>query len=90
MADDNELHGAAAELVENLKELDPNFFNIDFNDLEDMVEFGGGNFGEIFKGNFFGTEVAVKRLLDVDDEDMHKYIEREMMTLRFASRIAMS
>jgi hypothetical protein len=29
-----------------------------------------------------GTTVAVKQLLDVDDEDMHKYIEREMLTLR--------
>lgn len=41
-----------------------------------------GNFGRIFKASYFGTSVAVKQLLDVDDEDMHKYIIREMLTLR--------
>ena len=29
-----------------------------------------------------GIEVAVKKMLDVDDEDMHKYITREMLTVR--------
>eukprot|EP01104_Vermistella_antarctica_P021201 TRINITY_DN941_c0_g1_i2.p1 TRINITY_DN941_c0_g1~~TRINITY_DN941_c0_g1_i2.p1 ORF type:complete len:387 (-),score=111.37 TRINITY_DN941_c0_g1_i2:105-1265(-) len=79
---ENELTGAAGDLVETLKEIDPHMFNIEYHELENMEEFGGGNFGEIYKGNYFGTTVAVKRLLDVDDEDMHKYIERETVTLR--------
>eukprot|EP00010_Vexillifera_abyssalis_P003698 CAMPEP_0201553242 /NCGR_PEP_ID=MMETSP0173_2-20130828/19526_1 /ASSEMBLY_ACC=CAM_ASM_000268 /TAXON_ID=218659 /ORGANISM="Vexillifera sp., Strain DIVA3 564/2" /LENGTH=927 /DNA_ID=CAMNT_0047963879 /DNA_START=36 /DNA_END=2819 /DNA_ORIENTATION=- len=69
-------------LVEKLEEYDPRIFNIDFNDLEDLQKIGGGNFGAVWKSMYFGTEVAVKQLLDIDDEDMHKYITREMLTLR--------
>jgi hypothetical protein len=48
----------------------------------DFKKIGEGNFGRIWRGDYLGTTVAVKQLLDVDDEDMHKYIEREMLTLR--------
>lgn len=71
-----------ALLVEQLEEYDPRIFNIDFNDLSDLKRIGGGNFGQVWKANYFGTKVAVKQLLDVDDADMHKYITREMLTLR--------
>jgi LIM domain kinase 1 len=50
--------------------------------LENIKQIGGGNFGQVSRGTYFGTEVAIKQLLDVDDKDMHKYIEREMATLR--------
>ena len=71
-----------ALLVEQLEEYDPRIFNIDFNDLGDLKRIGGGNFGQVWKANYFGTKVAVKQLLDIDDADMHKYITREMLTLR--------
>jgi Protein tyrosine and serine/threonine kinase len=75
--------GMARELlVEQLEEYDPRIFNIDFGDLEDLKRIGGGNFGQVWKAMYFGTKVAVKQLLDIDDQDMHKYITREMLTLR--------
>jgi len=73
---------AATELVKKINSLDPTIFNIDYRDLENVIQIGGGNFGQVSKGTYFGTEVAIKQLLDVDDKDMHKYIEREMATLR--------
>jgi len=73
---------AATELVKKINSLDPTIFNIDYRDLENVQQIGGGNFGQVSKGTYFGTEVAIKQLLDVDDKDMHKYIEREMATLR--------
>jgi len=72
----------ATELVRKINSLDPGIFNIDYRDLENVTNIGGGNFGQVSKGTYFGTEVAIKQLLDVDDKDMHKYIEREMATLR--------
>jgi LIM domain kinase 1 len=72
----------ATELVRKINSLNPGIFNIDYKDLENVVQIGGGNFGQVSKGTYFGTEVAIKQLLDVDDKDMHKYIEREMQTLR--------
>jgi len=73
---------AANELVRRIHNLDPSIFNVDYKDLENVVQIGGGNFGQVSKGTYYGTEVAIKQLLDVDDKDMHKYIEREMATLR--------
>eukprot|EP01103_Thecamoeba_quadrilineata_P013212 TRINITY_DN359_c0_g1_i1.p1 TRINITY_DN359_c0_g1~~TRINITY_DN359_c0_g1_i1.p1 ORF type:complete len:339 (+),score=76.52 TRINITY_DN359_c0_g1_i1:99-1115(+) len=73
---------AATELLQKIKSLDPTIFNIDYKDLESVTPIGGGNFGQVYKGVYFGTEVAIKQLLDVDDKEMHKYIEREMATLR--------
>jgi len=73
---------AATELVKKINSLDPTIFNIDYKDLENVTQIGGGNFGQVSRGTYFGTEVAIKQLLDVDDKDMHKYIEREMATLR--------
>mmetsp|Transcript_30449 Transcript_30449/g.42014 ORF Transcript_30449/g.42014 Transcript_30449/m.42014 type:complete len:350 (+) Transcript_30449:139-1188(+) len=69
-------------LIEKMEEHDPNIFSVNFDDLEDFKKIGEGNFGRIWRGDYLGTTVAVKQLLDVDDEDMHKYIEREMLTLR--------
>eukprot|EP01103_Thecamoeba_quadrilineata_P003311 TRINITY_DN130_c0_g1_i2.p1 TRINITY_DN130_c0_g1~~TRINITY_DN130_c0_g1_i2.p1 ORF type:complete len:344 (+),score=94.01 TRINITY_DN130_c0_g1_i2:32-1063(+) len=73
---------AANELLKKINSLDPTIFNIDYKDLENVTELGGGNFGQVFRGTYFGTEVAIKQLLDVDDKDMHKYIERETATLK--------
>jgi len=73
---------AANELLKKINSLDPTIFNIEYKDLENVTELGGGNFGQVFRGTYYGTEVAIKQLLDVDDKDMHKYIEREMATLR--------
>ena len=60
-------------------------FDIKFNDLENLQDLSSGNFGKVYRGTYLGTPVAVKKLLDVDDEFMHKYIEREMGILRYVA-----
>lgn len=61
-------------------------FDIKFGDLENLQDLSSGNFGKVYRGTYLGTPVAVKKLLDVDDEFMHKYIEREMGILRCVLR----
>jgi len=56
-------------------------WKIKFDDLELGERIGKGNFGEVYKGTYLGTDVAIKRLFFVDDDFMQKYIEREMDTL---------
>ncbi|KAL6076116.1 Eukaryotic translation initiation factor 2 alpha kinase 3 [Balamuthia mandrillaris] len=56
-------------------------WQIKFDQLEFEKCIGRGNFGEVHKGSYLGTDVAIKKLFFVDDEFMQKYIEREMATL---------
>jgi len=56
-------------------------WKIPFQELEFGERIGKGNFGEVYKGTYLGTDVAIKRLFFVDDDFMQKYIEREMDTL---------
>ena len=39
----------------------------------------GGNFGKIFKGDFLGAEVAIKKFAFEEDA---KYVEREVGVLK--------
>merc|ERR1712113_743396 len=56
-------------------------WKVDFHQLDFEKRIGKGNFGEVWKGTFLGTDVAIKKLFFVDDDFMQKYIEREMDTL---------
>jgi len=56
-------------------------WKVNFNNLEFGELIGKGNFGEVYKGVYLGTDVAIKKLFFVDDDFMQKYIEREMDTL---------
>lgn len=59
-------------------------WNIAFEDLKIIKTIGKGNFGKVYQGLYMGeTEVAIKQLYYVDDDDMQKYIEREMATLKY-------
>lgn len=44
---------------------------------------GGGSFGEVFRGEYLGGEVAIKRLVIPEDQQevMERYIVREIMIM---------
>ena|SRR3990167_3941883 len=69
-------------LVDNLQKSDPTIFNIEYSKLKDLVSLASGNFGDVYCGLYQNRKVAVKQLLDVDDEKMHKYLTREIQTLK--------
>ncbi|KAL6076117.1 Nucleolar protein NOP5, putative, expressed [Balamuthia mandrillaris] len=56
-------------------------WKVNYNDLTFDQRIGKGNFGEVYRGTYLGTDVAIKKLFFVDDDFMQKYIEREMDTL---------
>lgn len=60
-----------------------NDFNIEFSDLKIEKEIGGGAYGQVYKGLYFGTDVAIKKFIMGDDlEEDEKYIAREVAALR--------
>ena len=63
--------------------MDVPYDEIDYDDLEDIRYISKGNFGQIYRANYHGTDVAVKQLLDIGNTRMHKYIEREMSLLMY-------
>eukprot|EP01111_Echinosteliopsis_oligospora_P017226 TRINITY_DN7393_c0_g1_i1.p1 TRINITY_DN7393_c0_g1~~TRINITY_DN7393_c0_g1_i1.p1 ORF type:complete len:499 (-),score=133.97 TRINITY_DN7393_c0_g1_i1:666-2162(-) len=54
---------------------------IDFDDLEFEHMLGSGMFGEVYYGTYLGTPVAIKKLLQLD-EDAKKLIARELIMLK--------
>ncbi|SNX87605.1 related to serine/threonine protein kinase [Melanopsichium pennsylvanicum] len=62
---------------------------INFNDLSgpnggEWVRIGGGSFGVVFKGEYLGTEVAIKEVLPNNTYDVEKYFERECVLMKEA------
>jgi LIM domain kinase 1 len=54
-------------------------------DIEFGTQVTQGNFGRIYKGSYFGTEVAIKLIFPCETPEMtHKYIEREVTVLKYA------
>ena len=60
-------------------------WKLDFEQIKLDERIGRGNFGEVYKGTYVGSDVAVKKLYFVDDDFMQKYIEREMDTLTYVT-----
>ncbi|SOV05409.1 related to serine/threonine protein kinase [Ustilago sp. UG-2017a] len=62
---------------------------INFADLSgpnggDWLRIGGGSFGVVFKGEYLGTEVAIKEVLPNNTYDVEKYFERECVLMKEA------
>ncbi|KAJ9475355.1 Mitogen-activated protein kinase mpkC [Pseudozyma hubeiensis] len=62
---------------------------INFADLSgpnggEWIRIGGGSFGVVFKGEYLGTEVAIKEVLPNNTYDVEKYFERECVLMKEA------
>lgn len=62
---------------------------IKFEDLSgpkggEWIRIGGGSFGVVFRGEYLGTEVAIKEVLPNNTYDVEKYFERECVLMKEA------
>lgn len=60
-------------------------WTINYDDLEFAEEIGSGAFGTVFRGDYYGTVVAIKRLNaanNLQQEHLNKYIQREVALLK--------
>jgi hypothetical protein len=59
-------------------------WSIPFKDIQINFDelIGIGAFGNVFKGKYFGTDVAVKEMLNADVEAVQNLIVREIETLK--------
>jgi serine/threonine protein kinase len=64
-------------LIKNLDDA----WNINYEDLVFEEEIGKGGFGSVYKGEYFGTPVAIKRVVE-EDPDGLLYLEREVNVLK--------
>lgn len=58
-------------------------WEIPSSDIDFVKQVNQGNFGKIFFGSYFGTDVAIKHILPCETDEMtKKYIEREVTVLK--------
>lgn len=57
-------------------------WDIPFEDLIFKETIGKGSFGSVFKGNYLGVDVAIKKIEKADDPEYLKYIDREVSMLQ--------
>ncbi|VDB94236.1 unnamed protein product [Peniophora sp. CBMAI 1063] len=56
---------------------------IPFEDIAgDWTKLGSGSFGNVYKGQYLGIDVAIKEILPSNDYDVGKYFEREWRLLK--------
>jgi len=60
-------------------------WKIDYAQLQIGDKIGAGSYGRVHKGTFLGSPVAIKKLLNVEREEMRSYFEREISVLIGAS-----
>lgn len=58
-------------------------WDIPFEDLVFKETIGKGSFGSVFKGNYLGVDVAIKKIEKADDPEYLKYIDREVSMLQY-------
>lgn len=58
---------------------------VNFSDLVVYEEIGSGQFGKVFKGDYFGAPVGVKKVNNDPGQDklMLKFIQREIEILKY-------
>lgn len=59
--------GDTEGLIDNIEDV----WKIKYEDLEFEKEIGKGAFGCVYKGSYFGTEVAIKKVTDQVERPKH-------------------
>lgn len=57
-------------------------WDIPFDDLVFKETIGKGSFGSVYRGNYLGVDVAIKKIEKADDPEYLKYIDREVSMLQ--------
>ncbi|KAJ3213967.1 hypothetical protein HK099_007097 [Clydaea vesicula] len=65
--------------------MEKKMYEIEWEDLTEWKEIGSGAFGQVYKAEYLGTEVAIKKFMDIKPNpniDLKKYIDREVGILQ--------
>lgn len=68
------------DITEGLPTID---HNIPLSDLIFEKKIGKGGFGQVWKANYFGTDVAVKKIHKAKDNLHQRLIQREIIASKY-------
>src|SRR5690348_13891512 len=70
--------------------LEQQSYAIEWTDLEIKGLIGLGTFGRVMQGAYFGTDVAIKELANLDKEENRRQAMQEFLILQYALRVFLS